>query len=139
MMSDNFVTGSTVHMRGSSAVDPMAATNQKDFATATLAGALGIDEASLAKAFAAIAIFGSSQPVGARYLDEEDAARYLKTSRRRLKDLRTRGRGPSFVRLGACARYRTDWCDRWARENAIASTAEETARCEGGMSNAPTV
>jgi hypothetical protein len=76
-------------MRRSSAVDPMATTNQKDLATATLAGALGIDEASLAKALAAIAVIASSQPVGARYLDEEDAARYLKTSRRRPKDLRT--------------------------------------------------
>lgn len=62
------------------------------------------------------------------YLDEGQAAHYLKTNRRRLKELRLRGGGPPFVRLGASVRYRTDWLNSWAEANAVASTSEEAAR-----------
>jgi hypothetical protein len=62
------------------------------------------------------------------YLDECGAADYLKSSRRRLKELRLRGGGPPFVRLGAAVRYRTDWLDAWAVQNAVSSTSEEAAR-----------
>jgi hypothetical protein len=62
------------------------------------------------------------------YLDEVGAADYLKSSRRRLKDLRLRGGGPPFVRLGAAVRYRSDWLDAWAVENAVFSTSEEDGR-----------
>lgn len=62
------------------------------------------------------------------YLDDDGAAVYLKTSRRRLKDLRLRGGGPRFVRLGAAVRYRRDWLNSWAEANAILSTSEEAAR-----------
>jgi hypothetical protein len=63
-----------------------------------------------------------------QYLDEAAAADRLKSSRRRLKDLRRRGGGPPFVRLGAAVRYRTDWLDHWAEAQAVCSTSEETAR-----------
>jgi hypothetical protein len=63
-----------------------------------------------------------------QYLDEAAAADRLNSSRRRLKDLRMRGGGPPFVRLGAAVRYRTDWLDHWAEAQAVCSTSEETAR-----------
>lgn len=74
----------------------------------------------------------AAPPPGFKYLDEARAADYLLSSRRRLKDLRLRGGGPPFVRLGAAVRYRTDWLDRWAVENAVSSTSEEAARRRDG-------
>lgn len=62
------------------------------------------------------------------YLDDAATAAYLKTSPRKLKDLRLRGGGPRFVRLGQSVRYRRDWCDMWAEQNAVCSTSEETGR-----------
>ena len=62
------------------------------------------------------------------YLNEAGAADYLSTTKRRLKDLRGRGGGPRFVRLGQSVRYRSDWLDDWAEKNAVSSTSEETAR-----------
>ncbi len=63
-----------------------------------------------------------------QYFDDAGAAEYLHTSPRKLKDLRLRGGGPRFLRLGQSVRYRRDWCDLWAEQNAVSSTSEETAR-----------
>lgn len=65
------------------------------------------------------------------YRDESQAAEYLLGDRRksrRLKDLRQRGGGPRYVRIGTAVRYREDWLDKWAEDNAVSSTSEETAR-----------
>lgn len=65
------------------------------------------------------------------YRDEPQAAEYLLGDRRkarRLKDLRQRGGGPRYVRIGTAVRYRQDWLDKWAEDNAVSSTSEETAR-----------
>lgn len=64
------------------------------------------------------------------YFDEAGAAKYLglEGKARRLKDLRTRGGGPRYVRVGQSVRYRTDWLDAWAEQNAVCSTSQETAR-----------
>jgi hypothetical protein len=62
-------------------------------------------------------------------MDDPGAAKHLGLkSPRRLKDLRSRGGGPKFVRIGNAVRYRSDWLDAWAQDNAVASTAEETAK-----------
>jgi hypothetical protein len=64
------------------------------------------------------------------YMDDDGAAKYLgfKGGTRRLKDLRGRGGGPKWIRIGTAVRYRSDWLDAWAEENAVASTSEELAR-----------
>lgn len=75
------------------------------------------------------AAIATAQPSGDReYLDDVATADYLKTTPRKLKELRLRGGGPRFVRLGQSCRYRRDWCDQWAEQNAVSSTSEETAR-----------
>jgi hypothetical protein len=72
-----------------------------------------------------------SKGSGFEYLDEDGAARYLKIKKRRLKDLRLRGGSPRWVRVGMSVRYRTDWLDAWAEQNAVSSTSEEIARRRG--------
>jgi hypothetical protein len=63
------------------------------------------------------------------YFDETGAAAYLGfDSSRRLKDLRQRGGGPRYVRIGSAVRYRSDWLDAWAEATAVSSTSEEAAR-----------
>jgi len=66
------------------------------------------------------------------YLDDIKAEAYLgfpsDGKGRRMKDLRGRGGGPRYVRIGNAVRYRNDWLDTWAEENAVASTSEESAR-----------
>lgn len=64
------------------------------------------------------------------YFDEAGAAKYLglEGKARRLKDLRTRGGGPRYVRVGQTVRYCTDWLDAWAEQNAVSSTSQESAR-----------
>lgn len=62
------------------------------------------------------------------YLDDIAAARYLgfnNKGTRRLKDLRGRGGGPKWLRIGSAVRYRLDWLDAWADAHAVASTSEE--------------
>jgi len=66
-----------------------------------------------------------------RYLDGAGAAEYLSTSPRRLKELRMKHGGRPYLRLGASARYRTDWLDKWVEKNAVSCTAEELARRGG--------
>ena len=65
------------------------------------------------------------------YLNEGAAASYLRSSRRTLKDLRARGGGPRYVRLGQAVRYRSDWLDAWAEAHAVSNTSEEAARRSG--------
>jgi hypothetical protein len=62
------------------------------------------------------------------YLNTPAAAEWLGVSPRTLIDYRSRGGGPRWVRLGRAVRYRTDWLDHWADENAVTSTSQETAR-----------
>jgi hypothetical protein len=68
------------------------------------------------------------------YLDDISAARYLgfNNGARRLKDLRGRGGGPKWLRIGSAVRYRLDWLDAWANEQAVVSTSEETGRHREG-------
>ena len=70
------------------------------------------------------------------YLDDVKAEAYLGFSAsptgtpkgRRMKDLRRRGGGPRYIRIGQSARYRNDWLDVWAEENSVSSTSDELAR-----------
>ena len=65
------------------------------------------------------------------YYNEGAAAKYLgfeERSSRRLKDLRQKGGGPRYIRIGSAVRYRSDWLDAWADSNAVSSTSEESAR-----------
>src|SRR5215472_9772234 len=116
-MSDDLVTNSTLNMRRSSSAELMSTVDERSSAVTAFAEALGIDEANAAKVLAAATCIISSKPK-AEYLDEAGAALHLKSSRRRLKDLRTRGNGPPYLRLGGCVRYRRDWLDSWAAKNA---------------------
>lgn len=70
---------------------------------------------------------------GYHYFDEERANQRLgfEPTSRRLKDLRQKGGGPRYVRIGMAVRYRSDWLDAWADEHAVSSTSEETARRRG--------
>jgi len=73
------------------------------------------------------------------YFDEPGAAAYILGDRdkfRRLKDLRQRGGGPRYIRIGCAVRYRSDWLDAWAEANAVSSTSEETARKRAGHTRA---
>lgn len=66
--------------------------------------------------------------LAAPLLDEKSACAHLGITRRQLKELRLRGGGPRFVRIGASPRYRIDWLAAYIDANAVGSTAEEIAR-----------
>lgn len=74
------------------------------------------------------AIAPTAAPLPSVYFDTPGAADRLGCSTRTLETLRGQGGGPRFVRLGRAVRYRSDWLDVWAEQNAVASTSEETAR-----------
>lgn len=83
----------------------------------------------------AVAATRPASPSSYQYLDDVGVAERLRLldshgrpSARRVKDLRARGGGPRWVRIGSAVRSRTDWVDSWAEEQAVASTSEETAR-----------
>jgi hypothetical protein len=73
-----------------------------------------------------------STPAPYFYLDDAKAEAYLGfppgSKGRRMKDLRRRGGGPRYIRIGNAPRFRNDWLDEWAEANAVASTSEELAR-----------
>jgi hypothetical protein len=79
---------------------------------------------------ARITAAGSDRPAipAMSYMDTPAAAKYLQTSTRTLEMLRSRGGGPKWVRISRAVRYRPDWLDAWAEQNAVVSTSEETAR-----------
>lgn len=41
-------------------------------------------------------------------LNEDEAAVYLRLSKKTLQNWRVSGRGPAFVKIGRCVRYRVD-------------------------------
>jgi Helix-turn-helix domain len=62
------------------------------------------------------------------YFDTSGAAERLGVSPRTLVDYRSRGGGPKWVRIARAVRYRADWLDQWAEDNAVTSTSQETAK-----------
>ena len=82
----------------------------------------------LAKTNASGAIREAKNPQVRVYFSTPNAAARLDVSERSLIDLRTRGGGPKWVRIGRTVRYRSDWLDDWADAQAVASTSEENSR-----------
>jgi hypothetical protein len=76
-----------------------------------------------------IGVGTASTPTQHVYFSQNGAAEYLgDVTPRQLKDLRIRGGGPRYVRIGQAVRYRSDWLDQWAEANAVSTTSEEAAR-----------
>lgn len=64
----------------------------------------------------------SKQP---QLITEKDAARMLSISERTLRNWRTRGGGPRFVRVSArCIRYRISDIEDWAAERTRRNTSD---------------
>ena len=57
-------------------------------------------------------------------LTTEQAAWLLRISRKTLERMRVEGRGPRFVKLGRCVRYRQRDLFAWISDNALQSTSE---------------
>jgi len=66
-----------------------------------------------------------------RYLDTKQAAEYLGVTSRHLENIRWRGGGPAFHKLGGSVRYLLEELDAWAGE-ARTSTSGETRLKEQG-------
>ncbi|MCB1504889.1 MAG: helix-turn-helix domain-containing protein [Hyphomicrobiaceae bacterium] len=62
------------------------------------------------------------------YLDTRQAARYLDVKSSLLRDLRSRGGGPRFTRIGRLVRYRRDWLDDYAESRSATNTAQARLR-----------
>ena len=58
-------------------------------------------------------------PVQPLTLNTSDAARYCGLSPSKLSRLRHGGRGPPFVRIDACVRFRRADLDRWLEQQTI--------------------
>ena len=58
------------------------------------------------------------------YFNEPEAATYTRTPAGTLRNMRWRGGGPRFLRVGRSIRYRRDWCDEWMLAGAARSTSE---------------
>ena len=71
------------------------------------------------------------QPLGearSELLTTQEAAEFLKLSRRTLEAHRVRGDGPPYVRLSSrCIRYRPSDIDRWLAERVRGSTSEDVS------------
>lgn len=52
-------------------------------------------------------------------LDEQDVAKLLKLSVHTLRQWRSAGRGPNYVKLGSNVRYRPNDIDNWITEETI--------------------
>lgn len=64
-------------------------------------------------------------PAHARFLDDIQAAKILGLSRSYLRQMRVKGGGPKFVRLGQRAiRYQVSELLDWAGERLVTSTSE---------------
>jgi hypothetical protein len=62
------------------------------------------------------------------FLNEREAADWLRLKPRTLRQLRWRGGGPLFVRLSPrCIRYRTSDIRAWAAARSVANTAQPIA------------
>ncbi len=57
-------------------------------------------------------------------LKTKEAAELLKLSPRTLENLRLRGGGPRYVKLGGAVRYRTKDLDEWVTVQARRSTSD---------------
>ena len=62
-----------------------------------------------------------------RYLTTEDAAQWLKLSKRYLEALRLRGGGPHFISYGRAVRYAVEDLDAWAASRKRKSTSDGAA------------
>ncbi len=60
----------------------------------------------------------------AQLLDEKDVAEVFRISRQTLRVWRMNGRGPIFIRVGRCIRYRREDLDVWLEKQAIANAPE---------------
>ena len=60
-----------------------------------------------------------------RYLNAEQAAKYLGVSRKKLDRLRTDGGGPAYYKFGSSVRYRREDLDEWARPMRRLSTSDD--------------
>ena len=58
-------------------------------------------------------------------LTADDLAEQLHTTTRNLREWRSTGRGPRFVRVGRLPLYRLEAVEEWLREQEYASTADE--------------
>lgn len=61
-----------------------------------------------------------------RLLTTEQAADHLGRAARTLEDLRWRGGGPPFVKMGRTVRYRMSALKEWVLEREIESTSAST-------------
>jgi len=59
-----------------------------------------------------------------QYLDTHAAASYLGINRKMLENLRLRGIGPDFLKIGRLVRYRTADLDRWAEQFMVRGAEE---------------
>jgi Helix-turn-helix domain len=68
------------------------------------------------------------------HLDQEEAAKYLRLSIRMLENLRQRGDGPSYFKIGRRVVYAKERLDAWLARHAVHSTAEarELGCTQGG-------
>ena len=65
-------------------------------------------------------------PVG--YLTPREAAQYTSISVKQLENMRRRGDGPRYCKVGRLCRYPRAELDRWMGRHLIANTAEEVRR-----------
>ncbi|MCB2226207.1 MAG: helix-turn-helix domain-containing protein [Desulfarculaceae bacterium] len=65
-------------------------------------------------------------------LKTSPAADYLGLSRRTLENLRYRGGGPRFIKLGSAVRYRREDLDAWVEAGLQESTASPAGPGPGG-------
>jgi len=65
------------------------------------------------------------QPPEARRLRVPAAAKYLSIPEDTLNQLRSRGGGPMFIKVGRIVLYDTADLDAWLEDNKYASTAEK--------------
>ena len=64
------------------------------------------------------------------YLNQAEAADYLRLSPRTLERHRVNGTGPRFTKAGRRVIYRVDELDAWAASRTFASTAEFEAQAQ---------
>jgi len=62
---------------------------------------------------------GDSNPIPERYLDNRQAAHYLKLSPRTLERLRLTGKGPRFRKFGRRVIYAIEDLEVWANDRLV--------------------
>lgn len=63
-----------------------------------------------------------------RLMSTAMAAEWVGLHKRRLEELRHKGGGPAYVKLGRRCYYVADALDQWIQEQSVRSTAEAKAR-----------